>query len=375
MHSRFLPVVFVLGLAAIPNPARSLAGDSTPPTLTVRIRSLDSFINDIKLISKAAGHEQWAKRLDDTVKKIFPSGYQGVDTTRPIGFYGKLDDNWMDSSAVLLIPITDEKQFATLLESLRVRSHKEDDDIYSIDQEKLPVSFYFRFANGYAYVSAGSKAAIERAKLFSPEQLFNEKLPGTLSLTFRIDQIPDVYKQIALGQIETRISEAAEKKRPGESAGEHAVKAEAGRVASEAIASALKEGSELVVRLDVDSKTDAISADVSLAGKQGTKLASHIAALARLTPTVQIEMGAAGMVAILTDAVGHEPKGQHKSNDSKSSSKDEPVAKSDKDSRICVRMNCGPSLQLHVAVGASALRLLHISDPKPAKDKHDRAGR
>jgi hypothetical protein len=280
MRLRFLSLFLLVGLATTSQPVRALAADSAkPPTLVVRLRPIDGLLEDLKYLTRIAGPAHEAK-LDEELKKHFPAGLRGVDTKRPIGLYGKLDDNLQDSSAVLLVPISDEKAFLELLSNFHLKATKEEGDSYAINPEKGP-PVYLRFANGYVYASIYNKEAIDVSKLLDPARIFTEKHPAAFSAAFRIDQIPTLYQQVALGQTESRIADAADQKSPNETEKQRALKKEAAKGASQAVGSLLKDGAEITVRLDVDRSAQKLSAEFGLRGRPGSGLASRIAALGK----------------------------------------------------------------------------------------------
>jgi len=301
MHPRHIPMVLALIVAAALSAGRARADDSTPtPTLTIRIRSIDGLLDDVKYISTLGGRDKEAKQLDDVIKKNFPKGLVGIDTKRPLGLYGKIDENLMDSWAVVMIPVADEKAILGLLESVHFKATKEDDDVYVVNADNVP-PVYFRFANKYAYVTARDKGPIASNKLTPPARFFAEPLAETFAASFRIDQIPDVYKQIILGQAELRVTAAAEEKQSGETAEQHAARKAGAAKAAELASSVIKEGAEIRVRLNVDRKAEKLLAEVALSGKSGSPLANSIAAIGK---TASIFGGLVGEDSALS-FVGH----------------------------------------------------------------------
>jgi hypothetical protein len=272
-------LAFIVAAALSVSPIR--ADDSTTaPTLTIRIRSIDGVLDDVKYISALGGRDKEAKQLDEVIKKNFPKGLAGIDTKRPLGLYGKIDENLMDSWAVVMIPVADEKAVLGLLESVHFKATKEDDDVYVVNVDNAP-PVYFRFANGYAYATVRDKGPIASNKLTPPAQFFAKPQMETFSASFRIDQIPDVYKQIVLGQAELRVTAATEEKQPGETEQQHAVRKAGAAKGAELVASIVKEGAEIRVRLNVDRKAERLLAEVALSGKPGSPLAANIAALGK----------------------------------------------------------------------------------------------
>src|SRR5438105_3306578 len=143
MRMRNWLCVAVLGLVALPSVARPAEEAATPPTLVVRIHSLDRLLHDVKQVISLAGRKDEAQKLDSLLNQRLPKGFEGVDGKRPLGLYGRVDENLMDSTAVVLIPIADEKAFLGLLESHGIKATKDSEGVYSFTPENSPVSVYF----------------------------------------------------------------------------------------------------------------------------------------------------------------------------------------------------------------------------------------
>src|SRR3989442_11722392 len=112
MLRRRIIFIALLGLAASAAPVLLSAADApAPPTLIIRLQSIDHLIADVKYLAGVAGRADEAKRLDAQLKQVFPNGIQGIDTKRPLGLYASLDPNGnvIESNGVLLVPVKDEK--------------------------------------------------------------------------------------------------------------------------------------------------------------------------------------------------------------------------------------------------------------------------
>ncbi len=284
MPARCLLFLALTGVFAVPGPARSAAGDSArPPTLIVRVRSLDSVLADVKYFLTLAGREEDVKNLDDAIKKTFPKGFEGIDSKRPLGLYGTLDPdgNLQESIPVLLVPIVDEKAFLGLLENLtKQTAKKEDDGVFVLGNEESRVPIYVRFASRYAYVTAREKTALAPKALLAPDKALPRGRSETLSAVFRIDQIPEAFKQIILSYTENKLADVQDRKVAGETATQHAFKVQAAKELAGQFARLIKDGHELTLRLNIDRQANELSAELSLTGKEESKLAATIAAFA-----------------------------------------------------------------------------------------------
>src|SRR5262245_58395030 len=126
MRCRFLPLVALLGLVAAPLAAPAA---EEPPSLIIRVRSTDSLLAEAKDRLVQVGQEGLGNQLDGFIKsQVGAKGLEGIDTKRPIGFYGTVGPNGTDSTGVLMVPISDEKAFIALLDrvNLNVKEDKKD---------------------------------------------------------------------------------------------------------------------------------------------------------------------------------------------------------------------------------------------------------
>src|SRR5579864_1395920 len=93
MFARCVSCTALLILLAIPNGARVQDNKSTPPTIVVRIRSVDTVIENVKLLVSLAGRDNIAQQIEGLIKtKVGPKGLEGIDPKRPFGGYARFTD-------------------------------------------------------------------------------------------------------------------------------------------------------------------------------------------------------------------------------------------------------------------------------------------
>jgi hypothetical protein len=275
----------VAGLLAVPGLARPDT-DTSPkkPTLVIQVKSIDGLLGDIKLLAGLGGRSEDVKKIDGAINAVFPKGISGVDTKRPLGLYGTIDadGNLFDSSAVLMIPVTEEKAFLDLLqERAKLTAKKEDDGVYSATPDGFPFAVYFRFVNNYVYATIRNKATIDKSKLLQPSNVFPADRAATLAASFRLDQIPNSFKQIIISQAELRMADLEDENAKGETAAQHALKIQVAKEIVQRFTALIKDGSELAVRLDVNDKNKELVAEFMVTGKSDSPLAAEIARLGK----------------------------------------------------------------------------------------------
>jgi hypothetical protein len=288
MASRLLSWVAVVSLLASGSLVR--AADDQPkhapgngaakaPTLVVRIKPINDLLSDAKYLATIAGHEEQANQVEGLVSQMSgENGLGGIDLKRPLGVYGTISPDLVSSGGVVLVPIVNEQTLLDFLEGYTIKAEKGDDGIYTLKSSfPIPVPIFLRFANKYAYLTAQNKATLDKSKLLDPETVLSSVRPATLSARFRIDQIPNFAKEMALAQMELRMAEEQQKTVPGESKAQGALRGQIMKNVSERMVSVLKEGGEVEAFLDVDRKANQIVFETSLAGKPGSPLTRSFA--------------------------------------------------------------------------------------------------
>jgi hypothetical protein len=278
MRSRWLPwlpLLAVLALFAGPAPAPAQAKPETP-TFVLRVRSLDTLFTSGQLLLEAVGKGQVLKQLDDIIKsKVGPKGLVGVDRRRPLGLYANVGKDITDLKAVLLVPISDEKAFLELLDGLNFKTENKD-GLYTVKQNVLPLDIHFRFAHKYAYITALNPEAIDPGTLIAPAKLFSAKQTAALSLRLRVDQVPDMAKQILLQHLNDGLDKVLEVKEKNSGPAQNAFREQLVKEIGRQLTSAIRDGLVLNADIDVDAKSSVFTADVRMTAKPGSLLATTI---------------------------------------------------------------------------------------------------
>jgi hypothetical protein len=258
---------------------------SDKPAVLLRLAALDHLRGNLRYLAEVVGETEKAKQLDELIKsKLGEKGLQGLDVTKPIGAYGWIGSFGIDSKAVILVPIADKKSFIDLLsDTLDAKPEKGDEDVYTMNVEKpLPVSIYFRFANGYAYITARDKEVLDKDKLLAPTAVLASGQVGAVSITVNLDEVPDGLKENALAVIENQLADLKDKEMAGHSEAQKKFSAAAVDELSAQIKSLFQHGSAATLRLDLDRKDGDLSLTATVAGKPGSPLADKIRALGRI---------------------------------------------------------------------------------------------
>ena len=252
MMRRFLPLaVFCLIVPVLP--MRAAEAEKNVPTVVLRLQSIDGLIENVKYLVAMADREEEAKQIEGFLKSMAgPKGIEGIDSSKPLGLYAKVNPGGVDSSVVVLVPIADDKAFLDLLARLNVKVEEGKDGIFTASAERSPLPVFFRFANHYAYATIADKGNIATEKLLSPSKVLAGNDGGILSLLVRLDEIPGNLKEIALGQLELQLANEKDKKEKDETKAQHELKIQMLDEFFGHLTSVIRDGGTSKLQLDLD---------------------------------------------------------------------------------------------------------------------------
>lgn len=277
----FLSLTFLALLAAAP---AARAAEPAAPTFVVRVAPLDDLLADARYLATWVDREELVKQLEGMLKAQgeTKAGVFGLDPKKPIGLYGTVGPQGFDSSAVLLLPVADEETFLGMLRLVGLKPKKGNDGLYTaeVDLQGFNAPVYFRFANGYAYVTALTRAAVAAGALLKPTAVFPASADGALSGTFRVDQVSPDLKQLALGQIALRLAEVRDKQFASDSKARQAFWEQAfDDVVRNRLGVLFGQGKDVTLRLAVDRKAGEVVVEAAADGKPNSKLAASLTEL------------------------------------------------------------------------------------------------
>src|SRR3954454_5181366 len=108
-------------LAAAPRPGEKADG----PAVIGQARSLNDLLAMTKtLVKNVAGDELYKQFEKHALPNLDPKKLPGIDPKRPFGLYGTIDADLAKCRAVLLVPVTGEKDFLDMLEQFEIPVNK-----------------------------------------------------------------------------------------------------------------------------------------------------------------------------------------------------------------------------------------------------------
>jgi hypothetical protein len=302
MPVRWLPLFALLlsSISLVTQPAPSVRAEqqaSGGPALILRLRPIDSLQADVKYLLKQAGQGDKADQVDELLKVYVKDS--GVDTKRPLGGYGWINNLMTEPTFVFVVPITNQKAFVKKLDGFGYVP-KEESGVYTLAAPVGKPDMYLRFANDYAYV-ANEKAAVKDAtKLLAPGLVFDPADKAALSAIVRFGQIPKTVRDDIIDNAMNVLELFKQAK--DETDAQAKFKAALLTSFGDSLKQVLNEGNELALRLDVDQKGGEITADFSLSGQPTSKLAKSIADLGNSKSLFAGALGSDAAMSLLINA-------------------------------------------------------------------------
>jgi hypothetical protein len=277
MRTLRFPCLALAVLLAVP--ARPEAGEPNAPAVVIRVRSLQAVASGARLLAKVAGDKDAARQFHDFLKqKLGPRGLDGVDTRRPLGLYvPDFGEKESSTTVVAVVPVTDQNAFLKTLEGFGVKTEKEGDH-YRATLGELPLPVFIRFAHHYAYATPMDAAAVAKDRLIAPATLFPPKQKASISLSVRLDRIPEKYRRQMLHGLRQAMAEP-DTKDDKETPAEREFRQRLGQAATRMLTAVIRDGKELTAEFDLDRKEKELRAELILTPKAHTKLAEGLADL------------------------------------------------------------------------------------------------
>lgn len=282
MRLRLFGLAAMVVAIAAPAMAPAAENKADAPAVLVRVQSVNDLLKTVDYIASLLPEDaqEQVKQGVGFVKSLIDDkkGIEGIDVKLPIGLYASLSAEAPAASPIVgLIPVADKQ---TVLDALKTRAMlevKEKDGLYETTPPNSPPLF-FRFANGYAYIT-NEPEHIDPKTLPKPETILGGKAEHLISATIRVDRLPEQMKKMALGFVENAIAQGKDQPIPNETPAIKAFKNQAIDDVVKAIQSVLMDGEALSLRLNVDPKTEEFALELEMNGKKGSKLAKDFASI------------------------------------------------------------------------------------------------
>lgn len=278
--SRLLNLIPLAALVVVAGPASAAPrpGDKAEgPAVIGQARSLNDLLQMTKtLVKNVAGDELYKQFEQHALPELDVKKLPGIDPKRPFGLYGTIDADLAKCRAVLLVPVTSEKDFMDMLDQFQIPTNKGKDPgtFEFVTPPDLPFPVAGRIHNGYAYIAIGGMDALEPKVLLEPRDVINDKEKAIAFLAFRLDRVPAETKKALVGMLRERTEHLDEAIREPEL---KAAFTSARNLALRWMRMLAEEGKEIAFRLDADTKTGDVSLEMTVDGTPKSPLAETFA--------------------------------------------------------------------------------------------------
>jgi hypothetical protein len=196
--------------------ATPVVGPAADPPIVFQTQPVGKLLDDARAVATLIAGEKAVKEFNDSIKRTFgEKGLDGLDLNRPVVGYFLVPANPEQTTVVVALPVSGEKEFLDLCERANKQKPKPlGDGLFELPPPNVgdpAVKAVMRFADGYAYLGAGkdptpaldAKALVPMPKLFDPTEraqlagkVYFDRLPKELRA--KIAQgIDEAKKQVA----------------------------------------------------------------------------------------------------------------------------------------------------------------------------------
>lgn len=251
----------------------------TAPPLLVRLASIDTLTSQFFLLAEKVGRKAEAEQVKAALQAATgPGGIRGLDPTKPVGIYGRIGPNGLDSTGVILVPVNDEAAMLAALKKLagaiggNLVEAKARGGAHTLNLDQSPMPIYLRFSKGYCWATIKDEVSIAENKLPDPARLLEAPAGSVARLHFDLAAVPENLRTTAVEAFKQGIAEAREKGPQGETPAARKFRHQLSDLMEGGMVQFIKEGGSLDLELAIDSKTEELSIEARLDTITGSSL-------------------------------------------------------------------------------------------------------
>jgi hypothetical protein len=253
--------------------SRASADDQMKPIIVVSIASYQKILDDIAFVGKLSDNPDIAKNLEGMITLFTQGqGLAGLDKSKPWGLAASTDG--LSFQILGFIPVTDLKKLLDALGGLLGDPEKED-GVYKLQAPAMPIPIYLKEKDGYAYLSQDS-AGLQNLPKDPTKLLGGLEKKYDLAVRLNIQNIPEVFRQLAIDQIKLGVEGNLEQS-PGESDAAYEARSKATQQQMDAMVTMINELDEVVLGWAIDQPGRRTFLDLSMTAVEGSKTAKQMA--------------------------------------------------------------------------------------------------
>jgi hypothetical protein len=266
-------LVAALPLSAAPRPGEKADG----PAVIGQAKSLNDLLEMTKtLVKNVAGDDLYKQFEQHALPELDVKKLPGIDPRRPFGLYGTIDADLAKCRAVLLVPVTGEKDFLDMLESFDIPTNKgkEPGTFEFVTPPDVPFPVAGRVHKEYAYIAIGGTDALDTKALLDPKDVINDREKAPAYLALRLDRVPAETRKAFVGMLRERTEQLPEAIQEPELKAAFTAARNLGLRYLRLLGEEVK---EVAFRLEADTKTGDLSIEMALEPMPRSPLAETIA--------------------------------------------------------------------------------------------------
>ncbi len=284
---------FTLAVAALAFAAGVASAEPPKPSLVVQTKPVSRLLAEYKEMLRQVGGvgegDNLVKQFETTLKEALGEhGFEGFDINRPIAAYSVFREKLDDTSIVLLVPTTGEKEFVAFLERLSVKAAPVQDKkgLYSLEfpDNIFAKTSHMRFAEGnWAYLTLNDGEPTDPKTFLPPGDLFDNAEQALFAAKVYPGRVPEKFFTPVLeeieqtaGQLKMFVGAVIDKKHLAKLA--TTFLDEGPKLVRRYTETALKEVTEIGLKFTFDAMTGDTLTELTLLPKAGTAFGKEVAA-------------------------------------------------------------------------------------------------
>jgi hypothetical protein len=277
--------------ALLAGPAAARPKGPPKPTVVAQAQPGARILNDVRDLVRLAGGPKDGDKMVMEFQKglenlLGEKGFDGLDLNRPVAAYVTVREKFDESSVVVVVPVTGDKEFVGLLERMKLTPAPVagKDGLFTIEipRDPFPKPSHVRLANGWAYVEFNGDDVADPAALVPAAELIDPAEQALVAVKLYPDRFPAALLKEWLDEMDKNVGEIKQFlvgfQEPHVGAAFGTTLDEGPKLLRRFGESLQKEAKEVVLRVILDPVTRMDGYEVVVTPKPGTELAKAIAA-------------------------------------------------------------------------------------------------
>lgn len=239
------------------------------PVAVIAISPVDEILGDVQYVTEAAG-------VGDAAGMVVAMGKgytEGWDRKRPVGVLVSVDDQGQ-VKPVAFLPI---KNLTEALKPLEAQIGKPRDAGDGVQELQGPQPLYLKQQKDWVFL--GQSPEIVKGVTENPADVLGPvDKDYDIAVRAFVQNVPEQYKQMALGQIEFGMQNSLQRQ-PQETDEAFAMRKRMAETQLEQMKQLFNETDELTLGLNIDKDKQLANLDVALTAKPGTKMHNQLAGM------------------------------------------------------------------------------------------------